>query len=108
MVDLAALIARIELRHLTPRVTLRYADSAYGPLIVISRDVLDRHTGAPREVSVAYTLPLFEPSEFISVPWTESRALAYIRNLIAGNLGHEVSEAFHFDGRRIFDPHAGA
>lgn len=95
------LIARLSLKNLLPRVTLRYADGVGAGVIrgevVITREVLDRETGALGEVSVAYPLPAF---------WSEAGAAWYIGKLVAGNLDHEVFEHLCLDDKRCFDPHA--
>jgi len=90
MIDWPTFLTRVSFPGLLPAVAVRYADSPYGPLLVITRQVL------PHEVSAAYP----------ALPFTrDMSALRYIRELVGGNFRHEVDEALQLDGRVVFNPH---
>lgn len=88
-------ISKVSLAGLTPKIEFSYADSPWGPLVIVTREVLDAKTGEPTKISVAY------PPSGLGVD-----PLRYLRDLAAGNLGHEVNEFFTYDGTRPFYPHA--
>lgn len=102
----AKFLARVSLGNMLPEFSADTVESPFGELLLITRWVIpvdadiDDDVSQPTfsKVRVCYPAPKF----------TEDMAAArYLRDLIAGNLQHELSENFRLDGKRIFDPHTG-
>jgi hypothetical protein len=98
--DWPSFLKKLEFRNLVPPVRVRYADGMNdSKLLCISRDVKDKDTGEPIELTVCYPAHRF---------YREIDAAWYVYTLVCMNLSHEVSECLLLDGVRIFDPHRQA
>lgn len=97
-----ALVERIRFGHLIPTFKIRVidADAPLGVMLVVWRYPYDAlgSKSSSIAIEIAYKVP--------SAATEEHEACIYIRDLIAGNLAHEVAEHFRLDDVRIFDPHA--
>lgn len=99
--DWKALVARIKVDHapVSPRVCVIDADAPLGVMLLVERYAVD---AIPPHGKVRITVG-YKVANLVT---EEREACAYIRDLIAGNLAHEVAEHFQLDGVRIFAPHS--
>jgi hypothetical protein len=90
-------LKHLELRRFTPPITLGYEP---GVLSVTATWIdQDSQELAPRSFTARYQVPPVR---------TVPEAVNWIRHqLLNVYLSHELDEAIHFDGIRIFDPHRG-
>lgn len=108
-VNLHAVASRIELRHfMIPMkliVKLRETDAS-GPFpgmfewdLVLCANIRDRDTGKPiwLDFSATMTTEFVDEMSFPIERWIFDHVERFLR--------HELEEAFHVDGKRIYDPH---
>lgn len=93
---LRAACARISFRHfpLLDWVTPYQIDETVGLRFILN--IVERTTGEPRKFMHAMEVAGVED---------EAEAVRRIRNTALRVLAHELDEALHLDGVRVFDPH---
>jgi hypothetical protein len=95
---LQAILDKIELRRWPWKIEL--LTPIGNQLLYIREHVLDRDTGEP---TVLGAMPYPDPP-----PNADDDALiAWVFEQLARHVFHELAEAFHYNGVRIFDPHKG-
>jgi hypothetical protein len=103
--ELESLVAKVELRNFPFQVRIAtrwfYVGQRKTLVIAIQAKIKDRDTGLPSYVDFEQSY-----SEAQIDPWDEDAAmeLALYRPLRDMAI-HEVAEALHFKGVRIYDPH---
>lgn len=85
------------MRRHTPALSFRYESGRIG--ITATTIDQDTPTPTPREFTAWYPAPAY--------PLTVAAAVEHVLHLVNVFVGHEVLEAFHFNGRRWRDPHSG-
>lgn len=94
---LTALFSRTELRHWPWKIELNTTLGGH-EIIFISEHVRDRDSGEPRVLGgMAYGMP--------SPTCTDRELITWVYAQLQRHVLHELAEAFHVDGERVFDPH---
>lgn len=96
---LAPLLARIEIRRWPWKISLRPTAPGSSELMQITERVPDRDTA---EMTTLGALAYGHPADL-----DEATLTSWVYRQLQRHVLHELAEAFHVDGKRVFDPHAG-
>lgn len=98
------MIDKVDLRHFAfpIKLSVGYGSSEHDIVIRASSWVQDRDTGRAIEVCREMELRPLGPAGDVD----EQAMLYFVRRVIKELVEHEVDEAFHYDGKRVWDPHA--
>jgi hypothetical protein len=91
------IVSQIRMLNFPVRMRLDVRDDDPDPVLSCKLDLRDRTTGERIELDMVAALPSWIVDK--------AQALHIVRTHLINCMTHEIDEALHFDGTRVFDPH---